>query len=88
MAALDESCFVANGGTVPRHRRLLGQRVRLYRKLTRFTQEKLAEKADLAPTYISDVERGRENISVDALQRIARALKISLKDLFDDQAAI
>ncbi|HEX5221049.1 MAG TPA: helix-turn-helix transcriptional regulator [Verrucomicrobiae bacterium] len=45
------------------------------------TQEKLAEKAELAPTYISDVERGRENISVDALQRIATSLGVELRDL-------
>ena len=46
------------------------------------TQEKLAEKAELAPTYISDVERGRENISVDAVARIAKALRVGLEDLF------
>jgi len=68
--------------SVPKHRRLLGQKIRLYRKLSGLTQEKLAEKAELAPTYISDVERGRENISVDALQRTAKALGVSLADLF------
>jgi transcriptional regulator with XRE-family HTH domain len=47
------------------------------------TQEKLAEKAELAPSYISDVERGRVNISVDAVQRIAKALGIRLRDLFE-----
>jgi transcriptional regulator with XRE-family HTH domain len=31
--------------------------------------------------YISDVERGEENISVDALIRIANALKVPLADL-------
>jgi transcriptional regulator with XRE-family HTH domain len=56
----------------------------LYRKLNRLTQEKLAEKAELAPSYVSDVERGRVNISVDALQRIARAFGVALRDLFDD----
>jgi len=34
------------------------------------------------PSYISDVERGRENISVDALRRIAKALDVGLEDLF------
>ncbi|MBI5383863.1 MAG: helix-turn-helix transcriptional regulator [Verrucomicrobia bacterium] len=68
--------------SVPKHRRVLGQRVRLYRKLSRLTQERLAEKAQLAPTYISDIERGQETISVDALQRIAKALSVGLEDLF------
>jgi transcriptional regulator with XRE-family HTH domain len=67
----------------PRHRQLLGKRVRLYRKLNRFTQEKLAEKAELAPSYISDVERGRVNISVDALHRIAKAMDVGIRDLFE-----
>lgn len=56
--------------------------MRLYRKLSALTQERLAEKAELAPTYISDVERGRENISVDALARISKALEVTLADLF------
>jgi len=67
---------------IPKHRRNLGQKIRFYRRLTGFTQEKLAEKAALAPTYISDVERGRENISVDAVDRIAKALGVAIEDLF------
>lgn len=65
----------------PRHRKILGEQIRLYRKLSRLTQEKLAEQAELVPTYISDVERGSVNISVDALVRIAKALNVKLADL-------
>jgi len=61
---------------------VLGQKIRLYRKLSGFTQEKLAEKSELAPSYVSDLERGRETISVDALARIAKALKVGIEDLF------
>jgi transcriptional regulator with XRE-family HTH domain len=60
----------------------LGARIRLYRRLSGFSQEKLAEKAELVPTYISDVERGRENISVDAVMRIANALDVPIMDFF------
>ena len=63
---------------------MLGKKVRLYRRLNRLTQEKLAEKAELAPSYISDVERGCVNISVDAVQRIAKAFGVALRDLFED----
>jgi transcriptional regulator with XRE-family HTH domain len=45
------------------------------------SQEKLAEKADLNPKYIGEVERGTMNISVDALARIAHALKTRVGDL-------
>jgi transcriptional regulator with XRE-family HTH domain len=48
------------------------------------SQEKLAEKTDLSPPYVSDVERGEENISVDALARIANALNVRLRDLVGD----
>ena len=67
--------------SVPKHRRMLGEQIRAYRKQAGLSQEKLAEKADLDPTYVSDVERGEENISVDALVRIATALSVRLRDL-------
>jgi transcriptional regulator with XRE-family HTH domain len=66
----------------PQHRKKLGEAVRQYRKEAEFSQEKLAEKASLSTVFISDVERGVENISVDALARIAKALGINLRDLF------
>jgi transcriptional regulator with XRE-family HTH domain len=47
----------------------------------KWSQEKLAEKSDLHHNYIGDIERGEENVSVDALMRIATVLKVSLSDL-------
>lgn len=46
------------------------------------SQELLAERADLNSKYISEVERGRKTISVDALERIASALPCRLEQLF------
>jgi len=46
------------------------------------SQERLAEKADLHPVYLSTVERGVKTISFDALVRIAKALGVGLGDLF------
>jgi transcriptional regulator with XRE-family HTH domain len=66
------------------HRRVLGEAIRAFRKQMNLTQEKLAEKADLNPKYIGEVERGTLNISVDALVRIAKALKLQVKDLIRD----
>jgi DNA-binding XRE family transcriptional regulator len=65
------------------HRRVLGENIRSKRKSIGYSQERLAEKAELHPTYVSDVERGQETISVDALARIAKALKTPLRDFFD-----
>ena len=70
--------------SVQKHRQIVGDNIRTSRKQAGFSQEKLAEKADLHPTYISDVERGTENISLDALMRIAKALKVRLRDLVHD----
>jgi transcriptional regulator with XRE-family HTH domain len=59
----------------------LGEAIRNRRKALQYSQEKLAEKADLTPAYLSDVERGVETISVDRLVRITKALNVPLADL-------
>ena len=69
--------------SLPQHRKKLGEVVRQYRKKAELSQEKLAEKASLSTVFISDVERGVENISVDALARIAKALGMKVRDLVD-----
>jgi len=65
----------------PKYRRVFANNLRLYRKLSGLTQEKLAEKADVHPVYISALERGVENVSLDTLYRIARALNVTVVDL-------
>jgi transcriptional regulator with XRE-family HTH domain len=63
------------------HRKSLAQAIRHYRKQAKMTQERLGELADLNPKYIGEVERMEKTISVDALARIAKALKVRLRDL-------
>jgi len=60
---------------------VLGEAIRTHRKQTGLSQEKLAEKADLHPVYVSAVERGAKTISMDALMRIVKALNVELSDL-------
>ena len=55
-------------------RKTVGQNVRTFRLRLKLTQEQLAEKADLHWTYISGVERGRYNVSLDTLETLAKAL--------------
>ncbi len=64
-----------------KHRRLLGDNIRLYRLKAGLSQEKLAEKADLRTNYVGDIERGEENVSVDALVRLASSLRVKVADL-------
>jgi transcriptional regulator with XRE-family HTH domain len=70
--------------SIPQHRRTLGETIRTLRKQAGFSQERLAEKADLSPVYISRIECGKENISVDAAMRIAKAVGVRLRDLFQN----
>jgi transcriptional regulator with XRE-family HTH domain len=68
---------------IQKHRRLLGEAVRATRKEAGFSQEKLAEKADLSTVFISRIERGVESPSVDNLLKIAKALGVRMRDLVD-----
>jgi transcriptional regulator with XRE-family HTH domain len=45
------------------------------------TQEELAERAELHPTYIGSVERGERNIALENILLIAKSLNCSSKDL-------
>ncbi len=58
-----------------------GRNVRKTRETKRLTQEAVAEKADLDPTYISGIERGIRNPSLWSILRLARALGSSASDL-------
>jgi len=59
----------------------IGERIKELRKQTGLSQEDFAPKCDLDRTYISDVERGRRNISVINLRKIAKALKVKPYEL-------
>ena len=51
------------------------------------SQEELAERADLHRTYVSDVERGARNLSLESITRLARALDVSVSSLFPSELA-
>ena len=68
----------------PPYRRVVGQRIRAYRRQRGLTIEKLAEKADLHHNFIGEVERGNYDASVGSLVKIAKALRIRVRDLVAD----
>jgi transcriptional regulator with XRE-family HTH domain len=70
-------------GMSRRHRSLtrFGLAVRRAREAKGFTQERLAERADLDPTYISGIERGVRNASLLSLVRVAKGLGMPLAAL-------
>jgi transcriptional regulator with XRE-family HTH domain len=65
----------------PQQLTILGDAIRQHRSRAGFTQEQLAEKADLHPVYIGKIERGEQWISLHALLRIAKAIGIKASDL-------
>ena len=59
----------------------LGQRLRLIRKENQLTLKELSQLSGLSVPYLSDMERGVVNPSVDTLQKVAGAYNISVKDM-------
>jgi transcriptional regulator with XRE-family HTH domain len=55
-------------------KKLVGTQIRFFREKKGWSQEGLAERADLDRTYIGRIERGEKNIGIENLTRIARTL--------------
>jgi len=55
--------------------------VRARRNELGISQEDFAERAGLHRTYISDLERGQRNVSLENIEKLARALSLSIGDL-------
>ena len=60
-----------------------GNNVRFFRLARGISQEELAHEADSNRTYISDLERGTRNPSLEVVERIAKALNVTMGDLLD-----
>jgi transcriptional regulator with XRE-family HTH domain len=67
-----------------KHREIVGSNIRTHRTNAGLTLEKLAEMADLSWPYLSEIERGRENISLDKLAQLAKALNVTLSKLVEN----
>jgi transcriptional regulator with XRE-family HTH domain len=61
---------------------VIGNAIRSRRKKANLTQEKLAEIVNLNPKYLGEVERGEKIISIEALLRIAKAVRIHIHKFF------
>lgn len=58
-----------------------GEKVRTERRQLGLSQEDLAERADVHRTYIGMIERAEKNITLENIEKIAKALKIPLYEL-------
>ena len=60
----------------------VGRTIRRLRLAKGWTQEELADRARLHPTYIGGIERGERNLGIDNVFKIARALGVHPSFLF------
>ena len=64
--------------------KIIGDRIRAYRNQKGWSQEYLAEKADVHHTYIGQLERGEKNATIESISKIAGTLGVSLSRLFEN----
>ena len=62
----------------------IGSRIRQLRQEKHLSQEAFADLCELDRTYISSIEKGKRNVSIVNLEKIANALNINLSTLFKD----
>lgn len=60
---------------------LFGANVQKQRKVLHLSQEELAERAGLHRTYIGMIERAEKNITLCNIEKIAKALEVSIQEL-------
>lgn len=60
----------------------IGLRIKELRKALGLSQEALALKAEVDRTYVTDVENGRRNVSVEILERLIGGLDVSISEFF------
>jgi transcriptional regulator with XRE-family HTH domain len=65
-------------------RKIFSENVRKYRIEKNLSQEELAEIANVHRTYIGSVERGERNVTIDVMEKICKALKMPIFDLFKE----
>lgn len=66
-------------------RQILARRIRLLRTMRGWSQEVLAELAQLHRTYIGALERGEGNPGLDNIEKIAIAFEVPVRSLLDER---
>ena len=64
---------------------VMGRRIRTVREARNLTREQLAEKIDVSPQFIADVEYGNKGVSIRTLFQLSQVLKVSAEYLLSGQ---
>jgi len=62
---------------------LFGTALRSLREERGYSQEELAERAGLHRNYVGGVERGERNVALENIVKLAQALSVRTRDLFE-----
>jgi transcriptional regulator with XRE-family HTH domain len=71
------------GGFMKTTKELLGARIKELRKARGLSQDQLLERVNIDSKHLSRIEVGKSYPSLDTLEKIARALNVEIKDLFE-----
>ncbi len=63
--------------------RKFGQKIAFLRKNLNITQDELAFRVNISPSYLSAIERGVTDTTISTAKRLAKAFNISLQELFN-----
>ena len=69
---------------IPKHRKHFGDAIRERRTALVLSQEQLAEGVGCHRNYMGRIERGEQNITLDMMVRVAKALKCSINEVMKD----
>ncbi|EJQ04157.1 MULTISPECIES: helix-turn-helix domain-containing protein [Bacillus] len=64
--------------------KVLGERIRFFRKEQNLSQERLGELSNIHTNHIGAIERGEKNVTIESLAKITHGLGITLEELFHD----
>jgi len=62
--------------------RKFGQKISFLRKKFNFTQDELAFKVNISPSYLSAIERGVTDTTISTAKRLAKAFEMTLAEIF------
>jgi transcriptional regulator with XRE-family HTH domain len=75
-------CTLVNSISVETLRKTLAARVRQLRRDAGVSQEDFADNCGFARSYMSRIERGTSNLSLDGIERLVAAFGITVEELF------